>query len=964
MSKINAFIKNRVALELLVSLFAIAGAILYVQRPHFLPLAFRAALWLLIICTVLVAALKFWRALAERKSTRRLPEIEPRVAVDWWCSIAGIAAVVITGSILRNLTVAFFLVVLFVVFDLLAKTSLRNGKVSFSAVVNSLLWAGVLAFFIVYLRTANGFITPIEPSIKSFNNIPAAYLSEGFAFDKSHIRTSLFQFIGFFFSTILLALPLFKFKTEYKWSWISHPTFPLAVFFTLTGVLNVPPFNLDPAHWTHWLGPSAALSDGLWPYLDTFSYYGFLPILILSSWTSIFGISPLSLSSLLSILAFASTLFIYILIAKRSHSNYAALLGVIILIFLAYDNNQSLGTPNHSALRFHLYVAISLWAGYKLIDAFQSGRMSTYGYSFLLGVMTTWSPSDGLFLLIATSSSLGIFAISGRPNALKNSAKGYLAYALGVISVLIIVLIFRGNLTGTKRAFDEISDFFSIFTQGYGYHGQYFDATWVLFLISSTIVISYCIRAILLGKICQKRVIFCIYSSILVLPVLLQSIGRSPVNPNGILWIALPCLLIVAAKPFERLSRSSPSTTIIMSLLAASVLITIGNPLAKFTSLLSSITVGREGGINNWSNQCLKNQLISEGCSPVDNVTLNGLYKKETAFSFESDKRFMRMISECQAGAIIVDDMDSFVYEIGKCRPKFYYQSIFSVSSKNQVDNYLREITGHNYVFFGTSTRWQFQNKLIEQIKDSWLLARNGPSDCDSTKIANKEFALSALSDNNFSRGIGLNNFELLLDTDRGMICHLSAGTRLRFSSGIERVVLGVKGNSVLLSSGPKLNPFVDGFPNKITIIGKLITTNNQSLSFLQNHEFGCSDCFPKIVPSLNKLLGPTSFGSFDSAGDAAMGYFYIPLSTKGDIKRVRYTIGPGNKNQLGIRLIKQCRNNLIEVQNININEATPHQENGFYVNIDCQPKKMVLEFSDTGEGWGQWIGFLGVEVN
>ena len=108
---INVFIKNRVTLELLVSLFAIAGAILYVQRPHSLPLVLRGILWLLIICAVLAAAVKFSLVIAERKSSSRLSEKEPRVRVDWWGSIAGIIAVVITGSLLRNLAIPFMLVV-------------------------------------------------------------------------------------------------------------------------------------------------------------------------------------------------------------------------------------------------------------------------------------------------------------------------------------------------------------------------------------------------------------------------------------------------------------------------------------------------------------------------------------------------------------------------------------------------------------------------------------------------------------------------------------------------------------------------------------------------------------------------------------------------------------------------------------------------------------------------------------
>jgi hypothetical protein len=177
MWKINAFIKNRISLELLVSLFAIAGATLYVQRPHSLPLVLRGILWLLIICAVLAAAVNFWIVIAERNSSSRLSEKEPRVRVDWWGSIAGIIAVVITGSLLRNLAIPFMLVVFLTAMTFYSRSLRRENLARLSVITTALLYAVTLALFVVYLRSASGFISPQEPLDPQFSAIHSAYFA-------------------------------------------------------------------------------------------------------------------------------------------------------------------------------------------------------------------------------------------------------------------------------------------------------------------------------------------------------------------------------------------------------------------------------------------------------------------------------------------------------------------------------------------------------------------------------------------------------------------------------------------------------------------------------------------------------------------------------------------------------------------------------------------------------------------
>ena len=386
MWKINAFIKNRISLELLVSLFAIAWAILYVQRPHSLPLVLQGILWLLIICAVLAAAVKFWIVIAERKSSSRLSEKEPRVRVDCWGSIAGIIAVVITGSLLRNLAIPFMLVVFLTAMTFYSRSLRRENLARLSVITTALLYAVTLALFVVYLRSASGFISPQEPLDPQFSAIPSAYFAVDSTlsiYNKSHIRLAAIQFILFSgaFSFLLLA---FQGIHQNRRSWFRNPYAPAAMLVVLAATLPVPPFGMDGAHWTHWIGPSLALLDGEWPYFDVFSYYGLLPIGVLAGWISAFGTSPISLAIFLSILAFLSAMFVYALIARHGRSHLAAFVGATLLILLAYNHQiLALPTPNHSALRFHFFIAAVLWAAFEVFISLKREGRHAYWYAFL-----------------------------------------------------------------------------------------------------------------------------------------------------------------------------------------------------------------------------------------------------------------------------------------------------------------------------------------------------------------------------------------------------------------------------------------------------------------------------------------------------------------------------------------------------------------------------------------------------
>lgn len=822
MKKINAFINNRGTLELLVSLFAIAGTVLYVQRPLSLPLVFRATLWLLIICAVLAVALKFWMVIAERKSNSRLSENEPRVGVDWWASIAGIIAVVITGSLLRNLAIPFVLVVFFAAMAFYYRSLRRENLARLSVITTALLYAVTLALLVVYLRSASGFISPQEPLDPQFSAIPSAYFavdSTLSVYNKSHIRLAAIQFILFSgaFSFLLLA---FQGIHQDRRSWFRNPYAPAAMLVVLAATLPVPPFGMDGAHWTHWIGPSLALLDGEWPYFDVFSYYGLLPIIILSGWTLAFGASPISLAILLSILAFLSAMIVYALIARHGRSHLAAFVGATLLILLAYNHQAlALPTPNHSALRFHFFIALVLWTAFEFFVSLKQEGRHAYWYAFLLGILTTWGPSDGLFVLIGMTLVLGLTGVRDAQIGWRKVLSIYATYVAGILALPLVAIVTRGGLSGTIAAVKRIVDFLSIFSQGYGNFPQYFDASLLLMFVMMVTLVIYCVRFVILNRVINPKFAFCIFSLILSTPYLLQAISRLPVTPNGFLWVVLPGFLILVARPLRFISHQTSATKIVVIVVALTSILALVNPVKIFIHQMRQLTVGQESGIQLWAQRCAADKVKGVPCESVRPFTLAGLYSKEKAFSFVGPS-FSRMVDECRAGTLIVDTLDAFVYMAGNCRPHHPYQSFFSVSTKKQATEYLEILSNSHAVYFG-STHFDFQQRLSDQLKESWLARHRALSTCDAAKANTSEFVASGLSDATRSRGIELSDDpSILLDTDRGILCYLQPGTRLLFTSSGERVVRDIEGNIIRLT-GQALDPIKDGYPNRIRIIGR-----------------------------------------------------------------------------------------------------------------------------------------------
>lgn len=823
MIKINGgFKRKEVTRLLLVLLFSIASTVLYVGRTYSLPPLFWGMLWLVVICAALAGGLLFWRASLERKEVVRLAKNSADANADRE-AVYGIIAVAVAGAFSPSLSVSV-LVILYVVTSVYFRRTKRERRVDAGVITAAMIYTVTLALLVVYLRTACGFILPQEPLNPTLSGIPSAYYAVDptlSVYDKTHIKSSVAQFFLFSGVFFLLLLPACAGNYTHRWIWLRNPVAAIAVLIALAATIPVPPFNMDGAHWAHWIGPSQALLDGDWPYYDVFSFYGFLPIMLLAGWQSIFGVSPISLAILLSLLAFLSAMFVYALIARHGRSRFAALIGVSILMLLAYNHEKwALPTPNHSALRFHFFISAVLWMAFELFVSLKRGGRNAYWYAFLIGVFTTWGPSDGVFLLFGITLVLIVATIKDPDLAIRRAVGVYATYIMGILMFPGIgAVVSRGGLHNAVDAYLSTVDFLSIFSQGYGGLPQYFDQSLLLMIVMVMVLTAYCIRFFVSHRASTPLFEFCLFSLVLSIPYLLQAVNRSPVLPNGFIWVILPCFLILAARLSKAVYRTAPSTAIGSGVFAMWMVLSMGNPVSLVAEKLRIVTVRLEPAIHSWSMSCAADQAAGLPCADKP-VTLADLYANERGFSFENDPGFLRMAAECRAGTLIVDVLDAFVYMAGNCRPQHPYQSFFSISTKRQVEAYQQILSGGSPVFFGEAS-FVYQQRLLNYLKETWIARRRALSDCDAAQGETSQFVAGALSDKTRSRGIELSgNPSVILDTDRGVLCHIRPGMRLQFAGSGVRVVSEISGDTIRLTGAP-LDPNTDGYPNPIRVVSE-----------------------------------------------------------------------------------------------------------------------------------------------
>jgi hypothetical protein len=393
----------------------------------------------------------------------------------------------------------------------------------------------------------------------------------------------------------------------------------------------------------------------------------------------------------------------------------------------------------------------------------------------------------------------------------------FASYLAGIVSPFLLAAMSSHESLRLMDAYRETADFLSIFPKGYGGLAQDLYPSLLIYLVMAITVAAYGVRTMILRRSVTPLSLFCLFSLALSGPHLIQAMNRGPNKANVALWVVLPCFLILVsrlARAARRSRRSFQAGAVAAALLC---ILAIGNPVNALIDKLRILTVRQEPVIHAWALRCAAAKRAGAPCEPVAPFTLRGLFEKELEFPFERTAGFRRMVAECRDGAVIVDVLDAFVHRAGNCPPHHRYPAFFSLSTRRQMEDFVDVLSASERVYFG-ETPWGFQQRLLTDIREAWLARRRASTTCDASLAALAEVRASALSDPARSRGIGLgSNPSVLLDRDRGILCHLRPGMGLAFAGSGERLVRAVSGDTVQLLGSP-LDPVLDGFPRPIRV--------------------------------------------------------------------------------------------------------------------------------------------------
>jgi len=594
---------------------------------------------------------------------------------------------------------------------------------------SAFLYACMFALFAVFWQLATGMISPEVPLMPGHSSVPSAYYFSDTTltlFEKSHVRSMASR--G---ASIFLTLLCFLRSIRVMGSWRgghggAHAALALTMLVAFISVCPIPPFNMDGPHWSHFVGPSEALMRGRWPFYDVFSYYGFLPVVLLSVWSFFFGTYPTSLAVLLSLLMFASALLFYQTIRRESGSNWFAGVGVSILLLLAYDHNiWALAAPNHSALRFHFFVAIVLFVASLFFRSLLRKQIKCFSYALCLGVLSNWHVVEGATVFAGVLITLTVATAKAKEMDWGFSTQVFGAYVAGVIIFPFVGAVFRSD--DALSLLDVVSrtwDFLSVFPRGYGGLPQKLGTIQLVFFVCFGAVAVFCLERWRKAKPVTGLFLFCVFSLIFCLPFIFQELNRGSVQENGPIWVILPAFLALLIRLWrverKKKERAKLRGLVLVGLVAV---LSTANPVTVMTGRIESILFKYEPMTHTWAMNCAASLKDNLPCEAVVGATLAGAFEKELLFDFERSAQFLQMVEECRQGALIVDALDSFVYAAGDCLPDHEFPAFFSISTSKQMERFGAAISGHEPVIFG-SGHFGYQQRLLEDVRSEWLAHR------------------------------------------------------------------------------------------------------------------------------------------------------------------------------------------------------------------------------------------------
>lgn len=553
------------------------------------------------------------------------------------------------------------------------------GQTQFALLVYAILFGIV----VVLLRNTNGFFQDNRVITADTLGLPSYMFAsdrETSVYDKGHIRASILQFVLFAGIAVVVGSSLVRYaRNRLDLLPRLHPASAIFALLLPFAALDLPPYRLDLAHWSVFLGPALDVELGRWPYLHVQSGYGFLPPAVLRGWLALFPLSQASLVGLVAAANGLAAIIAYVLFALVTRSRWAALLWATVLSYAFLPVEIGILYPNLGALRWELMLVaapLCLW-----LTLSRTGLISQVaGVAFGLAVL--WDPPS-MFLPAFAYGAVHLYRfLSTRQWTYLQPIAAAAAGAL--VPLVLIVLIAGWPADGLAGIAHRASVARTAVLAGFSSFPQTVSLVAILAFLVAVLTAARLFRRLRKPRPTLTRDdLFLVGALISALPALVYYLGRSvDASALPLAWAIAPPAALLAARAHRFLrARRYPTWPLAAALAVFLVNFNILTVLGTTTVSTPSVNVLRLIGDNvsgfftkyesaryEWWLSCNERLRTGDSCELAAEPGLLPAVRAATGPAILFDQpQDQILLAACRRGIPMVSLIDAWVYAYGGC---------------------------------------------------------------------------------------------------------------------------------------------------------------------------------------------------------------------------------------------------------------------------------------------------------
>ena len=588
-----------------------------------------------------------------------------------------------------------------------------------SSVLSLVIYAALASVFLVTVRAALGWLE--KPTLDFAQMALPAYMQgAGLGFyDKSEIRLALYMMVAFTaVFGILFVRGTALYASSRHESVVLHPetaAFATVLYFAAA---YIPPYvNFNLPHWFPFIMGATAIQNGVWPYFSGYDFnYGLLCLAFLSGWLALFGLSTLSLSTVIMASDLISGAGAYALIRRLTGSRPVALLATSYLVLQASDT-LSVTSTFRAPIQIVLG-SVFLYASLRDADhRFRNG--------LLFGITVLWNPIFGAFSVAGFLAAHGYRVFFAARDLRGGHLKAIFAMFAGIVLPLLVIWLYTGP-SGSRLAAFYAGSGGNLFLLGYANLAQGFN---FLAMAASVLVVLY--LAAVLNRVGRQRKmttrsLFVGASLVSAIPYVMYAIGRSDWSHHfAAYWALMPSMsltaygllrlfslrqgdLAVKRVPIRKRANLTPVVVAVAFLL-----------LYPFNALIESIggyTTANEPAKQGWYNNCA----AGKGCNPETKPTLRNHLAQAARPLVTIDPR---LATACREGTEIISENDTLIYYAGHCYSSTGMPSINLLTTRTEHERYVEHAAARAPILFDNtkSTYSSWRGDMLGDLKSRLL---------------------------------------------------------------------------------------------------------------------------------------------------------------------------------------------------------------------------------------------------